>query len=67
VVKGMTDVQKEACWKIVHDGMMDYRALAVLLFTATIASDLGYSNQSAFAKMFRKIFGQALREMLSAK
>jgi len=67
VVKGMADVQKEACWKIVHDGMMNYDALAVLLFTATIASDLGYSNHPALAKIFRKIFGQALREMLSAK
>jgi len=35
VVKGMTDVQEEACWKVVHDRMMNYDALAVLLFTAT--------------------------------
>jgi len=32
-----------------------------------IATELGYSSQSAFAKMFRKIFGQSPREILSAK
>lgn len=31
-----------------------------------IAGELGYSTSSAFAKMFRKIFGQAPREILSA-
>lgn len=32
-----------------------------------IAGELGYSTPSAFAKMFRKIFGQSPREILSAK
>jgi hypothetical protein len=51
VVKGMTDVQEEACWKIVHDRMMNYDALAVLLFTATATNLLlprcfaGYSGK----------------------
>ena len=32
-----------------------------------IAGELGYCSQSAFAKMFRKIFGQSPREILSQK
>ena len=33
---------------------------------SSIAADLGYSSPSAFAKMFRKIFGRAPKEMFSS-
>ena len=33
----------------------------------SIANELGYSTPSALAKMFRKIFGQSPRDVLSAK
>lgn len=42
MIKGMTDVQQQACRKIVHGGMMDYDDLAVSLYPA--------NNESKTAK-----------------